>query len=110
MVNSNSEVSQAGMPLSWLDLVLFPEIVFIYCVCDLDVKKDLERLQTQTRDPTYLAKQLNEFLNVLVAQSCPTLPTRFLCLWNLPGMNARVGRSSLCHGIFLMRNWTHVFE
>ena len=81
------------------------------------MKKDLERLQTQTRDLICLAKQLNEFLNVLATQSCPTLgglhvlyPTRLLCPWNLPGMNAGVGSSSLLHRIFLMRDRTRVFE
>ena len=40
-------------------------------------------------------------VEVLVAQSCPTLcePARLLCLWNSPGTNTAMGRHFLLQGI-----------
>ena len=36
-------------------------------------------------------------------------PTRLLCPWNFPGKNTGVGCHVPLQGIFLTRDWTHVF-
>ena len=38
-------------------------------------------------------------------QSHEQQPTRFLCPWNSPGQNPRVGCHSLLQGIFLTQEW-----
>ena len=50
--------------------------------------------------------------DVLVAESCPTLcdpmvsqPPSFLCPWNSPSKNTRVGSHSLLQRIFLTQGW-----
>ena len=50
----------------------------------------------------YLSSLIPSFhtLKVLVAQSCLTLRTRFLCPWTFPGRNIGMGCHSLLQGIF----------
>ena len=72
--------------------------------------KTVSCTEKEPRDLQKIHRQLLVKVQVLVAQSCPTLrpqglqPPRFLSPWNSPGKNPGVSSHSLLQGIFLTQD------
>ena len=90
---------------------------------ELNFREDIGRIQLETLRPSFVSDPSDwDYPSrcccycCWAAKLCPTLsppqwlqPIRLLCPWDSPGKNTKVGCHFLLQGLFLTRDWTHIF-